>query len=186
MKILEQNILYWNKLAVSAVTDKDAFAELYQHFFPRVYKFILSKTADEDTTDEIISRTFLKAYEHLRDYNPNKAAFSTWLFRIALNEMKMSWRSGSYRSDHEEAWNEELNPAAPEFEEPEQQILQSELQLQIRKALEKLPERERKIIEMTYWLNYPPRKIAEVMGLTPNHVSVLLKRAKATLQKYLA
>ena len=186
MKILEKNILYWNNLAIKARTDKDAFAEIYEHFFPRVYKFILSKTTNEDTTDEIISQTFLKAYEHLKDYDSKKAAFSTWLFKIALNEMKMFWRSSGYRSDHEETWDEEFNPAAPEFEEPEEQLLQAETQIKIRAALENLSERERKIIEMTYWLNYPPRKIAEVLDLTPNHVSVLLKRAKNNLQKFLS
>lgn len=38
---------------------------------------------------------------------------------------------------------------------------------------------------MTYRLNYPPRKIAEVLNLTSNHVSVILKRAKANLKKFL-
>ena len=65
-------------------------------------------------------------------------------------------------------------------------FLQKETQNKIREALEKLPERERKIIEMTYWLNYPPRKIAEILNLTPNHVSVLLKRAKNNLKNFLS
>jgi len=182
---MEKSIVYWNNLAVEAIHDEDAFTELYQHFFPRVYKFILSKTANADTADEIISKTFLKMYEHLQNYNPAKAAFSTWLYQIALNELKMFWRSSSYRGEHEESWAEDFNPVAPEFDEPEQQALDTERQMLIKKALEKLPERERKIIEMTYWLNYPPRKIAEVLDLKPNTVSVILKRAKESLKKYL-
>lgn len=182
---MEKNIAYWNNLAIEAITDEEAFIELYNHFFPRVYKFLLSKTANADIADEIISNTFLKMYEHLREYDSKKAAFSTWLYRIAENELKMYWRSKYRRADHEEEFDEEFNPAAPEFEEPENKILQTERETQIRRALEKLSERERKIIEMTYWLNYPPRKIAEVLELTPNHVSVILKRAKANLKKFL-
>ena len=45
---MEKNIFYWNKLAVDAISDAESFTELYEHFFPRVYKFILSKTANAD------------------------------------------------------------------------------------------------------------------------------------------
>lgn len=183
---MEKNIFYWNNLAVAAISDAESFTELYEHFFPRVYKFILSKTTNADVADEIISRTFLKVYEHLKEYNPQKAAFSTWIFQIALNEMKMFWRKNNYLGEHEETWDENFNPAANEYEEPEQKILQAETENKIRTALEKLPERERKIIEMTYWLNYPPRKIAEILDLKPNTVSVILKRAKETLKKFLS
>jgi RNA polymerase sigma-70 factor (ECF subfamily) len=183
---MEKEIDRLNGLAVAAITDRDAFTELYEHFFPRVYRFLLSKTANEDTADEVVSRTFIKMYEHLADYNPERAAFSTWLFRIAINELKMFWRSQQYRGEVEQEWDEEFNPAAPNYEEPEQKILQQETQKQIQAALEKLPERERKVIEMFYWLNYPPRKIAEVLDLTPNHVSVILNRAKNKLKNFLS
>lgn len=183
---MEKNIFYWNNLAVKAISDAESFTELYEHFFPRVYKFILAKTANSDVADEIISQTFLKVYEHLKEYNPVRAAFSTWIFQIALNELKMFWRKNNYLGEHEEFWDENFNPAAPDFDEPEQKFLQKETQNKIREALEKLPERERKIIEMTYWLNYPPRKIAEILNLTPNHVSVLLKRAKNNLKNFLS
>lgn len=52
-------------MAVDAITDEEAFTELYNNFFPRIYKFLLSKTADSDIADEIISNPFLKMYEHL-------------------------------------------------------------------------------------------------------------------------
>ena len=182
----EKNIAYWNALAVKAIYDEKSFTELYQYFFPRVYKFILSKTYDTEITDEIISKTFLKMFENFSNYDEEKAAFSTWLFKIALNEMKMYWRSNSYHNEHENFLDENLQIAASEDEEPEKKILQNEIQEQIRATLEKLSERERKIIEMTYWLNYPPRTIAEVLNLTPNHVSVILKRAKNNLKKILS
>ena len=182
----EKNLAYWNGLAVKAVQDEIAFTELYEHFFPRVYKFIYAKTSDPEITDEIMSKTFTKMFENLSRYNPNVAAFSTWLFQIALNEMKTLWRKNNYRGEHEESWDENFNPTAPEYDEPEKKILQSEINEKIRAALEKLPERERRIIEMTYWLNYPPRKIAEILDLRPNTVSVILKRAKESLKKILS
>ena len=182
----EKNITYWNELAVKAIHDEGAFIELYNQFFPRVYKFIFAKTSNTEITDEIISKAFLKMFENLSRYDKEKAAFSTWLFQIALNELKMFWRSNNYRGEREEPLLDENFQIGVEYEEPEKKFLQSETQNEIRAALEKLPERERKIIEMTYWLNYPPRKIAEILDLTPNHVSVILKRAKSNLKEILS
>ncbi len=181
----EKNLTYWNRLAVRAITDEFAFTELYKYFFPRVYKYLMMKTSNSEIADEIISKTFLKMYEHLSDYDEKKAAFSTWLYRIAENELKMFWRSNQYRNDKEEDWDENFDAAAPEYDEPEKQVLEKERQEKIRAAMEKLSERERKIIQLTYWLNYTPKKIAELMDMTPNHVSVTLKRAKSNLKKYL-
>lgn len=181
----EKDILYWNGLAIRARTDEIAFTELYKHFFPRVYKYLMMKTGNDEISDEIVSKTFLKMYENFSKYDDKKAAFSTWLYHIAENELKMHWRSKKYHGDHEEEWAEDFEPVAAEFDEPEKQALDKERQIKIREALEKLPDRERKIIELTYWLNYTPKKIAEVMDMTPNHVSVVLKRAKNNLKKYL-
>lgn len=182
---MEKNFVYFNELAVRAITDEDAFTELYQHFFPRVYKHIFAKVLDENIADDIIGKVFMKIYDHLKDYNPEKAAFSTWIFHITENELKMHWRSKKYHDDNVEEWDEEFNPAAPEFEEPEHRAMREETAEQIKAALQKLPERERKIIEMVYWLNYKPAKIAEILEMTPNHVSVTLSRAKNSLKKYL-
>ena len=182
---MEKNLVYFNRLAVKAITDEDAFTELYQHFFPRMYKHIFSKVFDENIADDIIGKAFMKIYDHLKDYNPEKAAFSTWIFRITENELKTYWRSKKYHDDIEGEWDDEFNPAAPDFEEPEQQAMQKETAEKIRAALQKLSERERKIVEMVYWLNYKPAKIAEILDMTPNYVSVTLKRAKENLRKYL-
>lgn len=181
----EKNIEYWNRLAVRAITDEFAFTELYKYFFPRVYKFLMLKTNNAEVSDEIISRTFMKMYEHLSSYDEKKAAFSTWLYHIAENELRMFWRTQKSHGEKEEDWDENFDAADDEFKEPEHQALEKERQEKIRAALEKLNERERKIIELTYWLNYTPRKIAELLDMTPNHVSVVLKRAKSNLKKYL-
>ena len=147
----EKNVSYWNQIAVRAITDEIAFTELYKHFFPRVYKFLLMKTNDADIADEIVSQTFLKMYEHLSSFDEKKEAFSTWLYHIAENELKMFWRSKKNTEekveDPEEYFSGEI---APEFDEPEHRALDKERQEQIHKALEKLPDRERKIIEFTY------------------------------------
>ncbi len=57
---------YWGRVAQAAVTDEGAFTELYEHFFPRVYKFLLNRTLDSTLADELVSDTFLRCFQHLR------------------------------------------------------------------------------------------------------------------------
>ena len=183
---MEKNVEYWNELATKVKTNEEAFAEVYEYFFPRIYKLIMSKTMDTEMTDEIVSKTFLKMYSNLNVYDPKKAAFSTWLYTIAENELKMFLRTKSRLAKRETAMPEDFDTVAPALDEPEQQTLTTEREEQIRAALNKLPERDRQIIIMSYWLEYPPRKIAEILDLTPNHVSVILKRAKSNLKEILS
>lgn len=185
---MEKDISYWNKLAIEAITDEEAFTEIYKYFYPRVYRFIFMKTNSYDVADEMISRVFYKMYNSLKNYNPERAAFSTWLYQIAISELKTFYRflgTNKFRSEQEGILEDGVDTAAPDVEEPERQILRNEENSELYEALKKLSERERKIIEMTYWLNYPPRKIAEILDMKPNTVSVALKRAKANLKKFL-
>ena len=174
---------YWNDLAGQAIRDKDALVELYEHFFPRIYQHLLCRTQNADKTDEVVSRTFLQMYQKLEQFNPAKGAFSTWLFAIAENELRMQWRS---EKNHPwEELDETFGFQEPEEHTPEQRLLTKEQHQELQKALAALPERERRILGMRYWLGLSHRKIAETLGLTENHVGVLLNRAKKSLKQYL-
>ena len=43
----------WGRLAAEALQDEGAFTELYGHFFPRVYRYLLKKTLDSHLADEL-------------------------------------------------------------------------------------------------------------------------------------
>ena len=113
---MDAEIIHYNMLAVKAATDEEAFNELYRHFFPRVYNFIYARMKNVDEADDVVSMTFMKVYENLSKYDPNKAAFSTWLFRIASNSMLDYFRRTQSRGETE--WEETFDPPAPEFSAP--------------------------------------------------------------------
>ncbi len=185
MPTTKQDASYWNNLAKLAIDDEAALTELYNHFFPIAYKYLLSKVLNSNVADDLIGNLFMKMYKNLDKFDSTKASFATWLTRIAENEVKMYFRSKSRKGDKETEWDEDFEPPADDTYEPEKQTLQKERAEEIKKALMTLPERERAIIEMTYWLNLKPKEIAESMGLTPNHVSVVLRRAKQMLKERL-
>ncbi len=172
---------YWSKLAVTAIDDDAAFTEIYNHFFPRIYNFLLSRTKDSGVSDEIVSRTFYKMYQALSSYNPKKAAFSTWLFTIARNELLMYVRT----TNRETPELDDEHLSMPDFDTPETKILKKETENSLKAALLKLPERDRKIITMTYWLDMSTADIADALGINPGAVRTALTRARAALRKEL-
>jgi len=182
----KRDTAYWNDLALLAVDDEAALTELYNHFFPLAYKYLLSRVRNDDIADDLISNVFMKMYEHLSEFDPQKASFSTWLTRIEENEVRMYLRSRGRRDERETEWDEDYDPPAQEETQPEKQVLQKERAQELRAAIMTLPDRERRIIEMTYWLNLTPKEIAESLEMTPNHVSVSLRRAKQMLRERLS
>lgn len=179
----EERRAYWNKTAALAVTNETAFVELYNEFFPVVYKFLLSKCRNGEMADEAVSRTFLNMYAHLAEYDEKRGAFSTWLFRIAVNELRMLFRAKQRSLDTE--WDEGFDPPAPEQESPEAMALRRERDAELHDALMRLPEREQKILTMTYWMEMSAGEIAEELGMTAEAVRAVLSRSRKTLKKYL-
>ena len=174
---------YYNLLAQRATTDEEAFEELYEHFFPRVYNFIYARLKNSADADDVTSITFMKMNENLESYDPARAAFSTWLFRIANNALIDSTRRASNTQETE--WEDCFDPAAPDYQEPERQIIASETNRGLLKALDKLNERERRIIELRYWGEQDTRTIAEILSMSESNVRVTLHRTLGKLKNIL-
>lgn len=182
-EIQEKGVSYYNRLAIQAQSDPEAFSELYEYFFPRVYNFLFARVKQADAADDIVSVTFEKMYTHLSEYQPEKAAFSTWLFRIAQNGMTDYFRRQQNRK--EAVWEDFFDPA-DEHPTPESQALIEEGNQELLLAMQSLKERERHIVELKYWSGLSNQEIAAVEGISAGNVGVILFRALGNLKKALA
>lgn len=174
---------FYNELARRAIIDEDAFEELYEYFFPRVYNFVFARLKNVADADDVTSITFVKMNENLESYDPTKAAFSTWLFRIANNALIDHTRRHERKNETE--WDDLLDPAAPSREEPESVMMESETNRELLSALQKLNERERRIIELKFWGDLDTHAIAEVLSMTEGNVRVTLHRALGKMKNIL-
>ena len=173
----------WGRMAQRALHDETAFTELYQHFFPRVYQYLLGKTKDSDLADEIVSDVFFRMYRHLTKYDATKGAFSTWLFRIAQNTLSDYYRRNPGKNDV--PLEDDFEIAASPKETPEATALSKERNEELKRAIDSLPERQRQILEMTYWLGLKSGEIGEALGMPAGSVRFALKQARDQLKKIL-
>jgi RNA polymerase sigma factor (sigma-70 family) len=73
-------------LAVAQKRDKNAFAELFDYFAPRVKSFLMKNGAAPDLADELAQETMLAVWQKASGFDPAKANVSTWIFTIARNK----------------------------------------------------------------------------------------------------
>ena len=162
-----------------AKEEPHAFTPLYEYYFPRVYSYTLYRVEDPDIAADITAQTFEKAYTKLDRYQPEKAAFSTWLFTIAANVIRNQHRWRWLRN-----WIplDNLDDQKDTRPTPEQTLTKQETIENLLRAVTALPEREREILALKFGAKLNNRGIAELKGLSASHVGVILYRAVRTLR----
>src|SRR5271154_717451 len=162
--------------------DKEAFEELvrrHQHRVMAVAGGILRRRED---AEEIAQQVFLKAYFSLKRFD-QRAAFSTWLYKITVNECwdmlrKKKVRPLVYESDLSEEQaprvlaSEEKGSPAPDISE------RLEAKQRVERLLEGLDERDRLMLILKEVEGFAIEEIAEVVNLNANTVKVRLFRAR--------
>ena len=171
---------YYNRLAALAVKDDDAFIELYNKFFPLVYGMIFARIKDISATDDIVSEIFMKVALNLDKYD-RKFAFSTWLFAIARNTLADYFRRQNRNC--EDSQSDFLEYSAPISEQPDEKLLSDETIENLLRAMGKLTERQRKILELKYWAELANVEIAEVMNLSASNVGYIHYQAMKKLRE---
>src|SRR6185369_4056959 len=87
-----------NDLVVRARTDRAAFAELYDLYYPRVAQYCMRRLFERTVAEDVTSEVFLQVATHLRTFaGRTETDFRCWLFRIATNALNASLRQASRR-----------------------------------------------------------------------------------------
>mgnify|MGYP003322030012 CR=1 FL=1 len=159
--------------------DSEEFRKIYDKNFSCVYNSVYAMVHNIDNTEDIVSETFLRAWNSFESYNPKLAKPQTWLCNIARNLMYDRWRSESKKEIVNIDSIEE--PAAPEvtydFENVEN--------IQVEYLLSKLSEEERSLLSMRFYMNMKNPEIAEELSITTKAVSERYRRLLDKCKKIL-
>ncbi len=162
--------------------DKEAFEELVRRHQHRVFAVAGGILRRREDVEDIAQQVFVKAYFSLKRFD-QRAAFSTWLYKITVNECwdmlrKKKVRPLVYESDLSEE-QARLVIASGEKENPGPDVSQRiEARERVERLLEGLDERDRLMLILKEVEGFSIDEIAEVLSLNGNTVKVRLFRAR--------
>lgn len=155
--------------------------QIYEEYYSQIYNYIYYRLLHREETEDLVSQVFLKAAEHMDIYDPAKASYGTWIFRIAKNQLIDYFRTrrDTVSLDDEESGLE--NRLLVEFEEEYRRIIKPERKA-VFAALAQLKERERMILYYVCFLGLSYRETAERMEIGESTLATALMRAKRKLR----
>ena len=165
--------------------DERAFRQLFDSFFPRLYRFALVRLrGDHDAADEVVQRTFCKAIERLDSYR-GEAALYTWFCQICRNTLIDHCRRRGADARHVTPLEDLANLrevleaiTAPAIERPEVVAWQDDMRRLIQTTVDVLPARYGDVLEWKYIDGMPVQEIARRLGVGPKAAESLLTRAR--------
>ncbi len=157
-------------------------ADIFDRYYQRIYNYVRYRVGDPDEADEISSRIFEQVLKRIETYNPQRAPFEVWLFRVAHHAV-----TDYYRSKKRREWFslESIADMASAVSNPEEAIVQNEEHNSLMNALASLGERERNIIAMKFAAGLKNREIAKLMKMSESNVGVVLYRSMRLLREML-
>ncbi len=152
--------------------NEKAFRSLYVEHVSPLYRFLKQFSTREEEVEEWVQRAFIKAFEHLETFD-GRSRFSTWLFTLAINEMKMDRR----RTQVVSFIPLEDDPASA-VDEPEE----FEWKQMMKEWVGSLDETKRAVFILYEVEGYSHAEIGTVLGIAESSSRTLLSRAKKYLQ----
>ncbi|HZZ99560.1 MAG TPA: sigma factor, partial [Candidatus Paceibacterota bacterium] len=86
------NLEQEKRQVAQAQKDPRAFAEIYDKYYPKIFGYLLKRTADVQVAQDLASETFFKALHKLWQFRWRNIPFSAWLYKIATNELRQYYR----------------------------------------------------------------------------------------------
>ena len=165
-------------LVLAAQQDRKKFSVLYNKYFKEIFLFILKKTANESLADELSSNTFMKAMTNLTKYRDMGFPFSSWLYRIASNEVYKYFRDNNKVQEVEIIERDAVTFLGElELDDNSDQVNQ------LMTCLSEMKEDQSDLIEMRYFEKLSFNEIGEVLGITGNNAKIKVYRAIDKLKK---
>ena len=170
--------------------DEDAFRELFDQFYPRLYRYALVRLdGNQEAAAEIVQQTFCKAIEHLDSYR-GEATLYAWYCRICRNTLIDHCRKRKIDRLHVVSIDGDPASAAvlealtaPMSRGPEALSEQREVRQLVQAALDTLPEHYGDVLEWKYVEELSVAEIAARLELGYKAAESLLTRARGAFRE---
>jgi RNA polymerase sigma-70 factor (ECF subfamily) len=179
----------WNALPDEAIVAQilDGHVALFELLMrrhnERVYRAARAILRDDSEAEDVMQQAYVNAYAHLRQFD-RRAAFATWLTRIAVNEAILRARKkGRYQPlMDDDASLDTVFPISP-ANNPERQAFTAEMKVILEGAIESLPDGLREVFMFRQVEGMSTSETAACLEISEDLVKTRLSRARAALRR---
>jgi len=169
--------------------DRRAFAELVELYKDKIYHLAYRMLHNAQEAEDVVQETFLKLYANLHRFDESQK-FSTWIYRIGTNLCidRLRKRKANYSLDadvSEGDGNDWHTMLASDGRTPEEELLLSETQRLIRRAIDALPEKYRSAVILRYLHDLSLQEIGEILDMPVTTVKTRVHRGREYLRRRL-
>jgi RNA polymerase sigma-70 factor, ECF subfamily len=168
--------------------DKEAFEVLVQRHQHRVFAVARGILKRQEDVEDIAQQVFVKAYFSLKRFD-QRAAFSTWLYKITVNECwdllrKRKARPLVYEADFSEDQSKQFSATEQQADTGPDTSERLAMRQRLDTMLAQLDERDRAMLILKEVQGFSVEEIADSLGLNANTVKVRLFRARRRVVEF--
>lgn len=156
------------------------FTVIYERYFADIFRFVHRRVQHRDLAADLAQETFLKAMMALPRYQDRGLPFKAWLYRIALNEVRMHWRK------RKEVVIDMTFAEVRGISEGIGLDLERDELRRLALALGRLDEAKARLIELRYMDGMSFAELGQVLGIGEDAAKMRTHRVLAQLRTYLS
>jgi RNA polymerase sigma-70 factor (ECF subfamily) len=166
--------------------DPDSFRLLVERHSRAIFRVAYRMTGNEHDADDVVQEAFLRAYRQIERFE-ERANFSTWLHRIAINCSLDLLRARGRHDKHQiNAGEDDMSGTIESTDpQPDRLLLSTELQQAVSAALERLSGNERTAFVLRHFEGMPVEEIGKTLGIQAGAAKHTIFRAVRKLREAL-
>jgi RNA polymerase sigma-70 factor (ECF subfamily) len=182
---MPNNVLSDERLVAQIVAGETGLFELImRRHNQRIFRTARAITRSDDEAEDVTQQAYLSAFANLTQFD-GRAAFATWLTRIAINASLARVKQRGRRAEVALAEEDGMDPLISPLRTPEEEAQQRELRDALERAVDALPENYRLVFVLREVQQLDVAETAACLDISSENVKVRLHRAKGMLREAL-
>jgi RNA polymerase sigma-70 factor, ECF subfamily len=161
--------------------DNEAFAQLYEAYFDKIYRYISFKVRNETEAEDLTQQVFIKVLNSISSYKNTGVPFSSWIYRIAHNLVVDFMRQQNKKSTTDIDGLQLVSPS----DDP-QQMVEKQFDVEdLKKAMQSLTAFQQEVLALRFTSELSITECAGIMGKSEGAIKALQHSAVLALRKAL-
>jgi RNA polymerase sigma-70 factor, ECF subfamily len=166
---------------IALARDQQAFAELFDHFAPRVKSFMMRKGSNAEQAEDLVQEAMIAVWSKAALFVADRGSVSTWIFTIARN-----LRIDRLRREKSQLYSDLEDFDAPDERSSAEEVLgRSQEDNHVSKALALIPAEQRELLILSFVDDVPQSEIAKKLNIPLGTVKSRMRLGYQRLRKLL-